>query len=101
MKESEGPSIKVVSQVCTVPSLAFLVVCNFSCNLELVAGLFCPALKQQAAIGAPEAEGIGEGILNMGSARFIGNVVQVALRIGIFLIDCGWHTLVAQRQHRN
>ena len=44
--------------------------------------LSAPALENQRGVGAAESERIRERVLDGGFARIVGNVVQIALRIG-------------------
>src|SRR5271170_6853831 len=61
--------------------------------------LLYPALEEQGGVGAAEAEGIRERVGNFRFARVIGNVIEVALRVGFFVIYGGRHDLVAKSQH--
>src|SRR6185295_15086929 len=58
-----------------------------------------PALENQRGIRSAETERIGERVVHGGFARNVGHVVQIALRIGVKLIDGRRQDLVAQRQH--
>src|SRR5207302_9287304 len=47
-----------------------------------------PALEKQRAVGAAEAEGIRQGVLQFGLLGVVGDEVQgVALRVGIIQVD--------------
>src|SRR3546814_17527431 len=52
------------------------------------------------AVGAAKAEGIRQGDIDLHFARFIGAVVQIALRILIEDINSGRRNLVVYRQGR-
>src|SRR5580704_15307651 len=59
--------------------------------------LLCvPAFEDQGGVGAAEAEGIGEGVGDFGFTGDIGNVVEVAGRVGLFVIGGGRHDLVTE-----
>ncbi len=47
---------------------------------------------------AAEAEAVVECVLDLAGAGFVGDVVQIAQRIGIFVIDCRWQDAVTHRQ---
>src|SRR6266404_1846586 len=57
-----------------------------------------PALEQQRGVGSPKTERVGKRILDLGRARLVGNVIQIAPRIGILVIDRGRKNLVAHGQ---
>ena len=38
---------------------------------------------------SPYAEGVGEGDLHLGGTGFVGDIVQVAVRVGVFVVDGG------------
>ena len=44
-------------------------------------GLFCPALHDDGGVGATEAEGVGERVVNPGWLWLVGDVVEAALGI--------------------
>ena len=59
-----------------------------------------PAFEQQGAVGAAEAEGISQGVLEFGLLSFVRDEVQgVALRVGIFQINRRRQALIAQGEH--
>ena len=59
-----------------------------------------PTLEEQRAVGAAEAEGIRQGILDFGLLGVVGDEVQgVALRVGIIQVDGRRKALVAQCEH--
>ena len=58
-----------------------------------------PALEEQRGVGAAETERIRERVLDLGFARVVRNVIEIALRIGSFLVDRRRQNLIAQRQH--
>src|SRR5581483_9713763 len=66
-----------------------------------VRDLFTPAPEQQCSVGPAKAEGIRHGVLQGGLPRLVGNVVEVALWIGVFVIDRRRQHLVAKREHRD
>src|SRR5262245_15325307 len=41
------------------------------------------SLEDEAAVGSAETEGVGEGVLDGGPAGLVGDVVEVALRVGL------------------
>src|ERR1700693_571954 len=51
------------------------------------------ALEDQAAVGAAEAEGVGERVPDRRGTGFVGHVVEVALRIRGLVVDRRWHDL--------
>src|SRR5580704_8109132 len=59
---------------------------------QLVTG---PAFENQRGVCAAEAEGIRERVLDGSPSGDVWHVVQVALGIGGFQIDCGRQNLVA------
>src|SRR5713226_10778056 len=61
--------------------------------------LFVPALEEKRGVGAAEAERIRQRVFERGLARLVGHVVQIAFRVGVFVIDCRRQNLVAQRKH--
>lgn len=42
-------------------------------------GLFGPAFEDEGAIGAAEAKGVGEGVVDLCCLGLVGNVVEAAL----------------------
>src|SRR5262249_53389350 len=54
-------------------------------------------LKDQATVGAAESETVRQGILDRHGPRMIGNVVEIAGRIGVLVVDGGRSELVADR----
>jgi hypothetical protein len=48
----------------------------------------------QASVLTTQAEGIGESRVNIFLQCFVGDVVQVALRVGILVINCGWDDII-------
>src|SRR3990170_4136711 len=62
-------------------------------------GAIVPAFEQQGGVGAAEAEGIRQGVLHFSLARLVGNVIQVAGRVGLLIVDGRGENLVAQRQN--
>src|SRR5579871_3842505 len=56
-------------------------------NLSASRARFCPSLEQQAAVGAAEAEGIRQRVIQLELARLVGNIIQVALRVRLFVVD--------------
>ncbi len=61
--------------------------------------LFVPALEEQRGVGAAEAERIRERVFDFRFARLVRNVIEIARRIGIFVVDRRRQNLIAQRQH--
>ncbi len=61
-------------------------------------GLFCPAFEDQRAVGAAEAEGVREGVVDPGWLRLVGDVVQAALRIELDDVHRGRGDLVLHGQ---
>ena len=57
-------------------------------------GLFSPAAEDEGAIGAAESKRIRERDVDLGFARLIWNVVQVALWIWIVEVSSRWKHLV-------
>ena len=47
------------------------------------------SFEQQRRIGAAESEGIGKSVLDARLTRRVGRVIEIAVRIGSFVID-GW-----------
>ena len=58
-----------------------------------------PALEEQRGIGAAEAEGIRERVFDVGLARVVGHVIEIASRVGMLVVDGRRQNLVAQGQH--
>lgn len=61
--------------------------------------LFRPAVHDQAGVDAAEAEGIRQGDVEFMRDGFVGHVVQAALGVGVFEVDCRWDLLIDERQH--
>src|SRR5579864_5868759 len=61
--------------------------------------LSVPALEEQRSVGSTEAERIRERVLHFGFARMVRDVIEIARRVGDFLIDCRRKNLIAQRKH--
>src|SRR5713226_3127842 len=57
-----------------------------------------PAAEDQGGVSAAEAEGIREHIFDRSFARDVGDVIEVADRVKIFVIDGRRQDLVVQRQ---
>src|SRR5690242_4016605 len=55
-----------------------------------------PALENQRRVRAAKSEGVRERVLDGSLARFVGNVVQVALGVRCFLVDRRRKDLIAQ-----
>ena len=58
-----------------------------------------PALEKKRGVGAAEAERIRKRVLNFRFARMVRNVIEVARRVGRFLIDRGRKNLIAQGEN--
>src|SRR5579863_1085118 len=58
-----------------------------------------PEFEYQRRVSAAKAERIRERVLHVRLARLIRNVIEIARRIGIFVIDGRWQHLIAQRQN--
>src|SRR5438128_790030 len=67
------------------PSLTFAAARNTGKN-DVSSGSH--RLEDQAGVAAAEAEGIGDGDANVLRSGLIGDVTEVALRIGIVEVDC-------------
>src|SRR4051794_17772559 len=65
---------------------------NFLCTITL---------ENERTVGPSEAEAVREGVLDGHGTGFIWHVVEVAKRIGVFVVDGGRGDLVANGQHRN
>src|SRR5689334_23220308 len=55
--------------------------------------------KNQGSVGAAEAERVGKGVFDLHGAGDVGDVVQVAIGIGILVIDGRGRDLVADGHH--
>src|SRR5438552_8488364 len=55
-------------------------------------------LEDEGAVGAAEAEGIGQGVLEADPPRLVGDEVEVAVGVGVLVVDGGRQHLVAQGQ---
>ena len=73
--------------------------CMDRIGLQRILSAILPALEQQRSIRAAEAKGIRERVDHFGFARFVGNVIQIARGIGLFVIDRRRKNLIAQREH--
>src|ERR1700756_2250690 len=60
-----------------------------------------PALENQGGVGAAKTERIRESVIHGGLARNVGNVVEITVRIRLFLIDRRRQGLIAQRKNTN
>ena len=56
------------------------------------------AAQDDAAVVAAEAHRVREGVLQLHVARALGHVVEVALGVGIAVVERGGHDLVTQRE---
>ena len=56
-------------------------------------------LDNQCIVLPAKAEAVGQYRINLGRARFIGHVIQIALRIWNAVIGRGRQNLIAQSQH--
>src|SRR5581483_10915005 len=56
--------------------------------------------ENQTSVRAAEAERIGQRVLDIHGARVIRHIVEIALRIGEFVIDGGRRDLIANGQNR-
>src|SRR5215472_15324209 len=54
------------------------------------------SLEQQSGVGSAEAKRVGQGVLQLGLAGSPGNVVQVALRVRMLVVNGRRDDLVAQ-----
>ncbi len=59
-------------------------------NAGIPMSLSLNLLHKQADIVSAEPETVIEGIIDLSFTRFIGNVIEIAIGIGFFVIDCGW-----------
>src|SRR5712664_1942336 len=68
--------------------------CRLPGDNRLLAG---PAFENQRGVGAAKSEGVRERVFYRRLARFVGNIVEIASRVGGLLIDGRRQNLVAQR----
>ena len=54
---------------------------------------------QQGAVGAAEPERVAERVRHLGLARRVGHEVEVALGVGVLVVDGGRQHVVPQGQH--
>ena len=67
--------------------------------LEQITGeLLRPAAEEEGAVGSAKTEGIRHGIFHVNLAGLVGNVIQIALGVGIFEIDGGRQQLIAESE---
>jgi len=57
-------------------------------------GLFGPAFEDEGAVGAAEAEGVRECVVDLSGLGLVGHVVEAALRIELDDVHCGRCDLV-------
>ena len=57
-------------------------------------GLFGPAAEDEGAVGAAEAEGVGEGVVDLGGLGRVGDVVEAALGVELDDVHGGRSDLV-------
>src|SRR5579872_222040 len=62
-------------------------------NLDLI------ALEDESGVGATETERIGKRVRELSLASVIWNVIEIALRVGMFVIDRRRKNLIAQGEH--
>src|SRR6202011_1664837 len=63
--------------------------------------LFVPTPEQQSAVGPTKTERVRHGVFHFSFAGLVGDVVQIAVRLGTFQVDGGRQNLIAQRQQSN
>src|SRR6266496_2729610 len=60
--------------------------------------LIFEALEQESPVGTPEAEGVGEGVADLGLAGLVGDDVEVAGGILVLEVDGRGQGLVAESE---
>ena len=55
-----------------------------------------PSFEYKRAVGSPEAKGVGDRDLDLGLAGDVWNVVEIAVRVGEFIIHGGRHHLIVE-----
>src|ERR1700733_15037777 len=73
--------------------------CLIATNIFTAGSSFSEFLENQAAVGAATPERIRQHVFDGYGTRMIRHVIQVALRIGGFVIDRRRSDLIANRQH--
>src|SRR5258705_419056 len=60
-------------------------------------GLFGPAFEDEGAVGAAEAEGVRECVVDLYRLRLVGDVVETALRVELYDVHGGGGGLFGHR----
>jgi hypothetical protein len=76
----------------TFSPLLFLLTINFYLDFDLIYESF----QKKATVCPPESKGITQGIMNFSRPGFVGNIIQVAFRIRMLIVDCRRHNLIFQ-----
>src|SRR5580700_3518817 len=73
--------------------------CLMQTAIFMFASALGPAFEEQSGIGAAEPERIRQCVLDIGLARLVGHVIEVARRVGMVVVDGGRQDLIAQGEH--
>src|SRR5438552_1613288 len=68
---------------------------TFTCSRLRSIGV---ALEQEAGVGAAEAERVAQGVAELGRTGGVGRVVEVALGVGVLVVDGRRDELVLERE---